>query len=141
MGTIGNAYRKLQSLDIEEVARKSIEQTKETIADLNVEQLNKGIRSDGSMMPDYSPVSVEVYGKPEGPIKLYDTGAFYQGFTVEVQGDKVVTTSTDSKTEKLYKRYATDKKNIFGLSGPFKREYLPVLQKAFRKNINLQTGL
>jgi hypothetical protein len=138
----GQLYNKVAALDVHEVAVNSINETKDVIADLNVEQLNKGIRSDGSFMPDYSHASVELFGKPAGPIKLFDTGAFYRGFEVKMQGDKVIIDSTDNKTDLLFKKYATKKKNIFGLSGPYRREYIDnSLRKAFRKNIKQEIGI
>lgn len=142
MSTIGEVYRKVKQLNIAEVSSKAIDNTKEIIADLNAQQLFKGLRSDGSEMPLYSERSVVEFGKPEGPIRLYDTGAFYRGITVAVQSGKITITSTDSKTEKLFKKYATKRKNIFGLNPQFKREYInEVLRKEFRKQVKVATGL
>lgn len=92
-------------------------------------------------MPNYSPVSVEVYGKPAGPIKLYETGAFYRGFMLDVNGNILTITSDDPKTDMLYKRYATLKHNIFGLNQGFQREYTPVLRTAFLKRTRASYGL
>ncbi len=47
----------------------------------NKDQLQQGERSDGSSLPDYSETSVNVYGKPPGPIKLFETGDFYDSIT------------------------------------------------------------
>lgn len=59
------------------------------IIELNTrEQLFKrGIDSEGDSLGDYSPVSVEVYGKPEGHIRLFDTGEFYSSFRVIPMGE------------------------------------------------------
>jgi hypothetical protein len=92
-------------------------------------------------MPNYSPVSVEVYGKPPGPIKLFQTGAFYRGFMLDVNGNILTITSSDPKTDKLYKRYATIKANIFGLNAGFQREYTPVLRSTFLKRTRAKYGL
>lgn len=121
-------------------AKRSMIDTKDVLLDLNVEQLHKGQKSDGRFMPDYSPVSVEVYGKPPGPIKLYDTGAFYRGFMLDI-GSILAITSSDDKTDMLFKRYATKKHNIFGLNPLFAREYLPALQKRFITRVRNKTGL
>lgn len=48
---------------------------------LNREQLSRGERADGTILPDYSETSVNVYGKPRGAIKLFDTGEFYESIT------------------------------------------------------------
>jgi len=142
MSTIAALYRRVQKFDVAEAAVKSIEETKEILADLNVEQMSKGQKSDGSYMPDYSPVSVEIFGKPEGPIKLFDKGDFYRGYYVKVEGDKIIESSSDDKTDMLFKRYATKTSNIFGLNPQFRREYInQALKKAFRKNVKAETGL
>lgn len=114
-------------------------ESQEVLADLNIEQLNKGLRSDGTVMPDYSQVSVEFYGKPDGPIKLKDTGAFYQGAYVRVTGDQVKFSSTDQKTEMLTERY---RESIFGLNDQYKGEAIrEVIQPTLNKKIEAATGL
>lgn len=85
------------------------------VLDLNTEeQLRHGKYSDGTSLPDYSFVSVNVYGKPAGAIKLYDEGDFYDGFNLKKQGkDTAVISSSDSKAQKLEMRFG-DK--IYGLT-------------------------
>jgi hypothetical protein len=131
--TIRAFRNNLQALDIQTVSVQSIEQTKEYYADLNAEQLNKGRKQDGSLMPDYSLRSVIQFNKPAGPIKLYDTGAFYKGLKLDVNGVKLSVYSTDSKSDMLESKYGTE---IFGLSIPFKREYIKdALQPEFIKRV------
>jgi len=49
------------------------------------EQLfDQGIDSQGRSLGDYSNVSVEIYGKPAGHIRLYDTGHYYDSHKVIV---------------------------------------------------------
>lgn len=106
---------------LKEVNKKSSElvvdilmRNEHIILDLNTEeQLMKGQRSDGSILPDYSPASVEVFGKPSGPIKLFDEGGFYQGFQLEDKVSQVVITSNDEKADMLEMRYGS---KIYGLT-------------------------
>lgn len=49
-------------------------------------QLYKGLDSDGKEFPYYSETSQTVYGKPDAPIRLYDTGEFYDSFKIVVKG-------------------------------------------------------
>ena len=50
-----------------------------------IDQLfDEGLKSDGSYLPDYSPASVQIFGKREGHIQLHDTGDFYRSFVVKV---------------------------------------------------------
>lgn len=75
------------------------------IVELNQDQLWAGRRADGEMLPDYADGS--------GPIKLFDTGRFYDGFFVERKGSFPITISSDNKVEMLTKRYGDE---IFGLT-------------------------
>ena len=78
----------------------------EEIVEFNKDQLWSGRKADGEMMPDYADGS--------GPIKLFDTGSFYDGFFVERKGSFPITiSSSDVKTEMLTKRYGDE---IFGLT-------------------------
>lgn len=70
----------LRNVDIlDKVVDASI---KFAMAELNREQLMEGERADGLSLPDYSPTSVNIYGKDPGPIKLLDTGAFHDSIIV-----------------------------------------------------------
>jgi hypothetical protein len=77
-------------------------------------------------MPDYSPVSVELYGKPDGPIRLYDEGDFYRGFFVQADNFPVILGSRDSKSEMLKNEFG---KEIFGLTKENTRELSQVYLK------------
>lgn len=81
---------------------------KAQIEDKIIEQLQRGERGDGEKLPNYSPVSVAVYGKPAGPIKLFDTGDFYRGVTIEVTREGIIIYDTDGKTETLVVDYGKE---------------------------------
>ena len=81
---------------------------KAQIEDKITEQLSRGERGDGSKLPNYSPVSVAVYGKPAGPSKLFDQGDFYRGVSVEVTRDGIIIYDTDGKSEMLEIRYGAE---------------------------------
>lgn len=142
MTTIYDLLESFIQLDTDKIIESSIEETTEMLADLNALQLGQGQKSDGSYLPDYSPQSVEEFGKPDGPIRLYDTGAYYQGITVKVEGDKVVFNNTDSKAAELDKRYATKRSNILGLNDGFQNEYINEgLLPNISKKLEQATGL
>jgi len=90
-----------------------IDENASLIEDINISQLQNGERADGTTLPDYSHVSVSKYGKPPGPIKLFDTGAFYRGITTKIFTDRFEMIGTDSKTNMLQKTYGKD---ITGIS-------------------------
>lgn len=98
--------------DLPQLLAEVIEENKSLIEDMNIAQLQRGERSDGAVLPDYSPTSVFKYGKPPGPIKLFDTGAFYRGITARIYKNSLDMDNTDSKTAMLALRYGEE---IIGL--------------------------
>jgi hypothetical protein len=93
--------------------KSSFEQIKPSVEDANIEQLDRGERADGTMLPNYSFVSVGVYGKKPGPMNLHDTGSFWRGITLEVYDDSIELIGRDIKTQMLQLRYGDE---IIGLS-------------------------
>ena len=88
------------------------EKNKEELADLNVEQMNEGLRSDGKkIVPEYSPNYAKLKGFKTPNLKL--TGDFHSGVFVERKGDKLLFDSSDEKTDKLESQYT---ENIFGIA-------------------------
>jgi len=110
-----------------EFVRNSGEQILNNNADviegMNRGQLWQGKKSDGRSLPNYSPVSVLKYGKPAGPMKLFDVGDYYRSITAQTQGylllDKnsvsliVNFEATDWKAKMLERRFSN---NILGLT-------------------------
>jgi hypothetical protein len=83
-----------------------------------IDQLfEEGLKSDGSYLPDYSKASVELYGKPDGHIRLKDTGNFYRSFVIKVdpKGAEIIadTMKGTVKNDDLAVRYGLD---ILGLT-------------------------
>ncbi len=132
MATILSLINKFNNLKTDEVINKTFEETKENIADINRERMLDGVRSDGKIMPNYSIIST--------PIKLKDTGDFQKAIFSTIESDKILTTSSDYKTELLTKKYG---ENIFGLGYGYHNKYLnnyfyPLLQKKITNYIGLK---
>lgn len=143
MGTIKGMFDRIAALDTNRVAANAIEETKETIEELNLEQMFSGLNSDGSeISPPYKEFTVAMKkrkGQPYDRVTLKDTGSFYQGIRTEIVGNKVITDSTDSKSDKLQEKYGQE---IFGLGTVFKSIYVnETLRPAFSRNIEMMTGL
>jgi len=113
MGKVRQLAERLNALDFESMCAQTLVENEQHITDLNTQQLFQGERADGTIMPDYSFVSVNFFNKPPGPIKLYDTGDFYGGFKLGGSSFPMQIISTDSKSEELKSRYG---KEIFGLT-------------------------
>lgn len=139
MASILSMLRRFESLDTDKIISETMEESKETLADLNAEQINTGLKADGELMPDYSIRSVVQYGKPAGPIRLRDKGDWQAGLYVTVQGDKVVFNDTDNKDQKLTERYGED---IKGLSDKYKNEAIrEKVRPVFKGKMEAATGL
>ena len=79
--------KRVQSLNVNELIKEVLNDKRllNFIEESNVSNLKKGEYSDGTNLPPYSDVSKIKYGKPEGPIRLFDTGAFYESITALVR--------------------------------------------------------
>jgi hypothetical protein len=133
-------------MDIEQVAVQSVNETKESIADLNVMQMNRGLRSDGSeITPPYAPITRELkaaQGLNPDIVTLHDVGDFNAATYTKVEGLNVITGSTDWKSAKLERKYSRPRASIFGLSEKYRQEYIGAdLRPVFKRRITDLTGL
>ena len=149
MAYAGEILDALKSLDLEAIARESLEENAEVMADLNAEQLARGLRADGSeILPLYKPLTIEIKQTKSGlaavtdHVTLFDTGSHYRELYAEVQGDEIEYGSRDEKSAKLQKKYSTSKGPIYGLTTDSKDELMngPVA-KSWRNKIESLTGL
>lgn len=110
------------------IIKTSFEDLKSTLEDMNIGQLEKGLRADGSILPNYSFASVHVYGKRPGPMTLHDKGGFWRGITLKVNDDSIEFEGHDMKTAMLQLRYGDD---IIGITDDNQQivdnDYLPPL--------------
>lgn len=105
MASAKELLARMQSVDIRLEAVNAFNQNAEFAEGLNRVQLKHGVRGDGTVLPDYSFSSVHTYGKPPGPIRLYDKGDFYAGINYAASYDRVYAFSSDDKAEMLEARY------------------------------------
>lgn len=139
MATILSLLKKVQALDTDKVINEAFEKTTGALEDINRERMLDGVRSDGSIMPNYSFISQTVYGYPNEPIKLKATGAFQRSIIVKVQGNSIIQESTDKKNDMLVERYGEE---IFGTGGDYKKEYQDEhLRPELNRGITQATGL
>ena len=98
--------------DMPQIVKESFDDISSFVEDKMIDQLDKGLKGDGTFQPNYSRVSIEVYGKPDTPIKLYDTGEFYKGVQSKAGLNGVDLTSTDSKRNMLIRDYGEQTLNL-----------------------------
>lgn len=118
----------LRRLPLDFVMQHAIEVTGDEAVNQQRLQLAQGLTSTDDYLPDYSFRSVFQYGKPPGPIRLYDTGDFYRGIRIDVREDIYTIDSVDKKTSMLKKRYGVD---IMGLGSEALNNYILTLRPVF----------
>lgn len=97
---IAQALRDIQR-DMPDLIREVMDENKTLIEDLIIDQLDEGKDGNDEYLPDYSPGSVQFFGKTPGPMTLEHTGAWRRGIKVETFEDRIETGSTDSKDAML----------------------------------------
>jgi|SRR5688572_651643 len=148
MGKVLQLVAKLNQLTVSRLNEEvlaSIERHETVVTNMNTDQLFQGQDSKGNSLPDYSERSVTVFGKPSGPMRLFDSGAFYRGFFLDTSKFPVVIFSNDSKTGKIAELLAARGENpddIYGLqkhnlTDLAKSYVLPDLKKFFRNFIHV----
>lgn len=128
MSTAQEVLDRHRKVDLDLCRQVAIELTAADATAQQRQQLSQGLKMDESYLPDYSPRSVKQYGKPPGPIKLYDTGAFYRGILIDVRGDIFIMESADPKSTMLQNRYGKD---ILGLGARARAAYIVTLRPIF----------
>lgn len=87
------------------------------LLDLNLDQLSKGQRADGSTIgPSYSPTTIQYKkgkNQPSDRVTLFDEGNFYRGFFADTDKFPIEIDSKDFKTPLLDEKYGP---SLFGLN-------------------------
>ena len=129
MEVLERIISKLQSIkdSLLDIAEKVVNDAAPQIEDKIIFQLRQGLKGDGSYLPNYSPVSVAKFGKPFGPIKLYETGDYYQGLKAKAFGNVLEIDDTDWKDPMLTLRYGDSIKALTdqSLSELQEEEFIP----------------
>jgi hypothetical protein len=116
------------------ILMESIRESAPVIEDKITEQLSRGERGDGELLPEYSPTSVFKYGKPPGPMILKDQGDFWQAVTVEVDDTGFRIVNNDWKAPKLALTYGREIIEI--QTGSFTEIKSDILTPVILSNIN-----
>lgn len=111
---------KLQALlngGLNDIVKSLVVLEQDFAIDLNQGQLNEGQNIDKSdIIPEYSRTTISIKkskNQISDRVTLRDTGDFYKSFKLKAENDSFSISATDSKTNKLQKKYGT---KILGLS-------------------------
>jgi hypothetical protein len=143
MATILEMLKRLEVINMMEVAAEAIESTKEDLKEWQKEQLFAGYINDGKtkITPPYKASTRRTKarkGQPYDRVTLRDTGAFYEGIFIDVRNSTFVTDSTDEKSSILQDKYGS---KIFGIGGVFKVGYIQELRPALMDNLRKRLKL
>lgn len=126
---------KIRGLNYEKLVKYvwNDKRVQQQIISLNIysQLFERGVDSEGISLGDYSPVSVQKYGKPEGHIRLYDSGAFYESFKVVVIGiNAEITANTKKEDVDLAEEYG---EQIIGLTNESKKTLTKVIAEVVKE--------
>lgn len=145
MSTIFSVLRKVESLNVNDVAFDAMDAGAPEVAKLNTEMLEAGQNAKGDDVgqyrnEEYARMKNAMNPKPGfGRVDLRLTGSFYRNMVTSVVGDAVITESTDEKAAELAAKYGDD---IYGLNRTFKARFVSeTLRPDFNRRITDITGL
>lgn len=135
MSSFSQLITSLKNVNMDEVCLRAIELSEADIVQVNTEQLLDGKTSTGDFLPDYSPVSVYVYGKRPGPWTLRDTGAFHNSFFLVTENFPVLFDAKDEKKSLIFdklrdKGYVPE--TIFGVTQENRQRIAPLVRQRLK---------
>lgn len=154
MLTIVSLAKRFESLNTDAIIADSLEETKDSFAELNKQQMRAGKTKTGDKIGSttnpnnqtsnyykwkkYAAAKNDMNPLPGlGNPDLFLTGSFYDGIDVEIGSNVFDIISTDEKGPELEDKYP----DILGLGSNFKKEYLDELKPVVMDKISNFTGL
>lgn len=136
MTTVNDMISRLKTLDVKQVSYQSVVETKETITEIQKEQMYQGFNGEGKKIGRYRSLKYARAKNEMNPLPglgvpdLKLTGSFYAGFKTEVTPETFSTSSTDEKNDELTAKY-----DPFGLDKESKSDYAEKLRPVLVKNV------
>jgi hypothetical protein len=112
--------------------KESIAKNEDAIMDLNRQQLDRGLDSEGQSLGRYK--NFKYKGRFQ-PVDLKLTGDFRNKFSLQVSDKETEIFSQDEKEEKLKKKYG---KQIFGVPTPLLPNMIDLIENDFIDNYSKQ---
>ena len=109
-------FESLQT-DLDEITLKAVKTNEKQVLDLNRDQMQSGIKSDGQpIKPEYTRRTKSIKkskGQPIDRVTLKDTGDFHNSVFASYSANSFMILASDQKTTKLKQKYGRD---ILGLT-------------------------
>lgn len=134
--TANDMIKRFSSLDIKNESFNAVSETKETITEIQKEQMFHGLNAEGKRIGRYRNSKYARAKNDMNPLPglgvpdLKLRGGFYAGFKTEVEPEVFRSFSTDEKNDELTAKY-----DPFGLNKESKSEYAEKLKPVLVKNI------
>lgn len=144
MATLLQLYNRIQRVKEDEVIEETMDQSSPVITEKQREQMLTGVNSEGKKIGKYRSPAYARKKNAMNPLPglgvpdLRLTGQFYKGIYTEIRGDKIITDSTDEKTQDLADKYG---ENIFGLNKDKKAEAVEKIKPVLVQNMKNAMGL
>ena len=131
---------RVERLNIEQLCEDAFNLNSSIAKELNIEQLQRGEGAKVNM-PDYSYNSKAFYNKPDGGIRLYETGDFYRGITFEAVNMDIYSYSTDEKNSMIENDPKYANAQPLGLSTSSIVELNKVIQPTLVEEVKKDLGI
>lgn len=145
MGYLNDLLRKIEAINVPDVADTIISVTEESLVETQRAQMMAGMASDGKKIGEYRQELYAIKKHAMNPgagfpnVDLFYKGDFQEKITATVIGDELIIESYDYKAPALIAKYG---ERIFGLNEDFKNAYLTgSLRPAFIAHIESLVGL
>ena len=140
MSSINEMIARVERLNIEQLCEDAFNLNSSIAKELNIEQLQRGEGAKVNM-PDYSYNSKAFYNKPDGGIRLYETGDFYRGITFEAVNMDIYSYSTDEKNSMIENDPKYANAQPLGLSTSSIVELNKVIQPTLVEEVKKDLGI
>jgi hypothetical protein len=137
---IGELIAKIEKLNEVTIwlASAGDESILEMVAELQRDQLREGERPDGTNFDDYSPASVNIFGKTPGPMTWENSGYFYKNIQAIARPNEIAILNEGTIDEVTGARIDLEIKFdeiIIGLQNDSITELVQALKKKYVENI------
>lgn len=136
------AEKAITTLPMEGIVERAADRQEDRMIDLNVEQMEQGIKADGDrIIPPYKPSTVsrkKKMGQPTDRVTLKDTGDFHNSVRVKRFPKMYELVAQDWKSEQLQEKYTH---SILGLTDFSLQQVREAMKPFMRQDVKKLTKI